>query len=63
LELLDYCEHCGTTKPPKRRIEVSVKLEGLIRGDERDDRKPSTVTEGYVWICSECGREVKVYGD
>jgi NMD protein affecting ribosome stability and mRNA decay len=63
LELLDYCEHCGSTNPPKRRIDVNVKLEGTIRGDERDDREPSTAVGSDVWICSECGREVKVYGD
>ncbi len=57
---LDYCEHCGTTKPPKRKIKVKVVLEGTIAGDKRDDRKPSTNVEDDVWICSECGRELRI---
>jgi hypothetical protein len=63
MEWLDYCEHCGTTKPPRRRVVVNAKLEGTIGGDERGDRRLSTDVESDVWVCSECGRVVNVKGD
>jgi len=59
----DYCEHCGTTKPPGRKVSVSATLEGTVRGDERESRVLGTNAVDDVWVCSECGREVKVDED
>lgn len=58
---MDYCEHCGTTAEPKRRVTVKATLEGTIRGDERVDKELDTDVSEDVWICSDCGKEVKVH--
>jgi rubrerythrin len=60
VEWLDYCEHCGTTKPPKRKVSVKATLEGTVQSDERKDLELDTDVLSDVWVCSECGHEVNV---
>jgi hypothetical protein len=55
-----YCDNCGTTAIPKRKVTVKVVLEGGIRGDERTDVDLDADVYEDEWVCSECGKKVKV---
>lgn len=58
-----YCKRCCTTKRPKRKVTVKATLEGTIQGDERQDRKLDTDAVGDVWVCTECGCEMRFEED
>lgn len=57
---LDYCEHCGTTSEPIRKVNAKVVIDGNIQADCKDDRTMAANVEEEIWVCSECGKTINI---